>query len=291
MSAGSFLTRDFIRYVLPAVLLVLLFYPLFADPPYLARIPTLALAGAAIGIVVSPILDELRPYTTDYATRFFGRYRDARENRIRQAKKWDLDLFFDALTPENRDYIQLSQAYAEFYATTALVVFVYGAVNLGIWVAALDPGAAATSVRLILDLSVHPGYLAAGSAVVFGFLIAFYVRHYETIFASFGAYENLARLLQMDGKPLAHGLWGHLSGGDGGVADATLTLQDHTGTVVARATSQHDGYFVFEDVVPALRASERQTVQIVARKDDKESSLALMFRERDIQQLHVPFGD
>jgi hypothetical protein len=249
--ADPFSFRDFIQYILPALIGVYLFIPYVAS---IDSIDAAFVSAAIFGYVLATPISSI-------ARAIFGLIPGLR-NRIKQlsikrqwwSRNWNYDRLFYMLTKDERDYLYLTGAYVEFYRTVSVCFLIYSLLQIFslTWEVVGSLQSSSFHWNLILDQQtpmlggweMSTLVLAVISLVAFYYLVADFLLEYEILFLDDGQYVTMAVKYQESVGGIAKSVWGCLLEDEAKpVEGATVYLGTKENPEITKSITDRDGLF------------------------------------------------
>jgi len=221
MGLSAFLARDVIQYILPTIIALGLFFPIF-DQNITADY--IVFGGALIGYFISSFVGYFAGWllVLPYVRR--------RRKTLDAAHDWwsrnfDYDKLWHSLNRDEKEYLYGTQSYYEFYRLVSLYLMIYMAVNMVLVVNAViacpiawnDPSSSDMRLAWIAISAARTTMFWKGTApsaalVLFAFFcFLFNIRdmllEYGIVFQQ---YVTLGRLYQRKNGGIATSVWGRL---------------------------------------------------------------------------------
>lgn len=251
MPGISFALREFYQAVLPAVIAVVVFAPLYA-PLRDVPLERAVAAGVLLGFVTAGAAQTLAGVLEVLKVFNLGTLRD--EQAI-FGSNWDVNVLRAHLDKDESEKIAFPYSYAVFCKVTAFYLIVYCLLN----VAHVAVGVVAGGT-LRQGLSVRTpmigGWFLPSVTVAFasaGIAFALWqdcVSSFDRVFGHNGLYAIYAAKYQRVNKDVARRVWGNVSAGSEGVPRATVTLTVKDVSAPYQTSSREDGAFFFDGVRP-----------------------------------------
>ena len=257
-----FLTRDVLEHLLPTLLAVILLLPFALSPGQSPEYDSILLASVVLAYVVGALSQAVvrQPWIALSLAGFYSllgtKSADTIEH-IRNRSDWwarnlDMDLLFNSLSKDEREYFYLTRAYLRLFQISSLYLVLYGALNILWWL-----GRAYIDVTvfqkwkglLLLSSPILGGWNAPSlllsllSMICFGGLYSWYVLEYQSLFSDWGSHVQMAKRYQREQGNIATGIWGQLKPKEL-VRDASVDLL-HEGNIAHSGKADKDGWFQF----------------------------------------------
>jgi hypothetical protein len=206
ISFSAFIYRDIVRYIVPTALALALL------------LPTISLSFDLNVIILGAIL--LGYVATDVVGNAYGffieklslKWRDLEARKIENAKRWDYDKLFYALSVEERDYLYLTNSYVTLYLVISAYLLAYSAGNLVYLVNALYENVhnwKTLTTCLLGNLQINTAIVIAISSVASRQAFNDYLTEYNSLHNH--KYPHFASLYhQKKGMKIATSIWGKL---------------------------------------------------------------------------------
>jgi hypothetical protein len=273
ISPSVFLTRDFIEYVLPTLVAVVLFSPLGTRSAGVSL--EIMLSGAIVAsYLLSAFAEDVagtswlrKAMATLHQRRRPGwRPKERPEPSLDEIRRthrwwcenWDYDRLFYSLCKDDREYIYLTRAYLNCFLILSLYLLLYMAVNL-LWLV----GNAVIELAVVAGLSWD--LLTLGTPVLGGWsaptllltLIAYllfdsiyswHIGEAISLFDDGGIYPEFAAKHHRADGGLATAVWGRVHRGGEAIRGARVELF-RDGEWLARTRTDIEGRFQFKQAV------------------------------------------
>ncbi len=254
---------DFLKYIFPGVVAVLLFVPLVS--PETTAIDGVLVGAVIVGYLTADLVSEIATKIAKLVWPYRTRYNELREERKYLRENWDFLRIAYAMPKDDREYLEHASRKAEFYKLNSFYLFLYGGANLILWLASGGLMASVTAGQRVafdpanwaetpmLGRWTCPTWLVIAISVGLGHeLFKFYLRDYEFLFGYDGHTERLAATLYVSDRDVAVHLWGRVFQNGKGVGALTIRLQPSSASAVEVKTDDH-GRFRFENAFRTYR--------------------------------------
>jgi hypothetical protein len=295
MGLTAFIQRDITEYILPTIIALALFLPIWSPD---STIEQVVFGGAILGFLIfAPArwianIVIMRLPTLLHLP--FARYlRTAIHERRWWQQNFDYGVLWYSLSKDDREYLYGTRAYYHFYLLISLYVISYAAVNFAIFLHALviAPVVWNASIPAIRELwnialSAETPLLfknklpAVGLGLVSCALAKFALQdmfeEYRVLFFAPGQYVTLAKLYHERQGAIAKSVWGRLllKSSDKPVSGAQLTLTDAKGRFTQTVTTDNKGRWQFVDALKRAPISTlRLSVAVASCRWEYELSL------------------
>lgn len=244
--SGPFSLRDFLQRILSGLLAGFLFIPYTAT-----KINEEVFIGLLLLSYIAYLPIERSARIFAYIPKIKTLIQTAQEERTWHNRNWDYDKLFYSASNEDREYLYLTGAYAEFYRLSAFYFFLYFVVQLIALFAApikllYDPpvvGAILSARTPILGEMKIPTLLAAVlSLILLISLLCEYLKTYRILFHT--QYLEVARKYQAQDVDLVLSVWGTVRKKGEPVKNADVSLTKD-GTILSKVKTGPDGRFQF----------------------------------------------
>jgi len=224
IGASSFAFRDFLKYILPTVIALCLFVPMFVPGSQL-EVDKLIFVGIVMGyIVYSPI-----SMISNFIQRKLIRWEQlslSKKSSVVMVREWwsgnwDYNALWSILDKDEREYLYLTLSYIELYQITGIYFLIYSLVNyvylIYYWLRQVAPP---TQIKEVVDqiFSIQtmmfvnwrmPTLLVIGFALILTyFLLNNSIIMYGALFGEYGSYVSFAKRYHKEKGGIALSVWG-----------------------------------------------------------------------------------
>lgn len=292
VSPSGFFYGHFIQYVLPTLLGLCLFAPVFENPPGAVGPETLLFAAVLVGFIFATPISKL----ADFCFRFLpgtDKLREQKQARDRLAARWHPAKLSYLMSKDDREYVYQTAGFIDFYRVSAFCLLLYALYNaVLLWVAAdmvlgFDDWWA-TSTPMLGGWTLPTVGVFVVS--VLGLVLSFrnFALEYGLLFGEKGQYEVVAEKLQKDGGGIARSVWGTVVDDDTKPVSGARVRLSADGTRVGKEeVTDAAGRFIFRDAFPKCVG---QVCTITVDVDGTTTLLHAQFRETDVPEYEVCLG-
>lgn len=255
MGAIAFISRDFIQYILPSIIAIGLFAPLFVEN---VSTEGVIFSGALLGYLVTSPISSFQRKILLVTPHFRQKIKEAWQRHDWWSANYDFSRFWYALSNDDREYLYLTQSYAEFYRIIAFYMMIYLIANLTILTVSLYSGLDgksiwhvvwSTNTPVVGGISIPSVVVVLISAVIWYFALRDYLVELKILFDDHGQYVNLARRYHEKDGSIAKSVWGWVRCGNDAVQWATVRMSTVDGSIIDEVRCDAMGRFQFRDFV------------------------------------------
>ena len=212
LGTSVFLFRDFLEYILPTMIGVLLFVPALAPPGKPLAIEVLLLVSVVLGYVISSPVGGLAKSVHGWLKRVSPRLAAFYAEDQFASQCWDYDALWVCLETEGREYLYLTSSYMQFYRATGLYLGAYALLNLGRLAVSTARGVPLMAVRTttVGNWSAPAMVLGLVSLALAGFMMGDASTEFRELFGRQGYYPLFARRLHTREGNVASAVWGQV---------------------------------------------------------------------------------
>lgn len=264
LALSAFVLRDVFKYLLPTLIALALFAPLVHAN---VELTNLVFPAIALGYVMTPVagrLFRMVPYQKQERA-------ELKREFDRGCERWDYDAVYFAMSKDERDSTQQSDAYATFYFLMAGYFLAFAAANVVVLASdGLREHALWGSVPLRVLLQAETSMIDGlrGPSLLLAVVSAVFARQAarDALLLErslhLHEYEAYARKYQRQGAPVARAIWGRVTAPTVLRKDASVELVAADGaracgvSVRLVTTIDGDGNFLFGDGYRRLRGKQ-----------------------------------
>jgi hypothetical protein len=224
ITSGTFIFRDFIRYILPTVIAACLFFPLFRGSGSQPSLDVVVFVMVVFGYVLyAPVIFIGELFLCRFPQDILSRQR-SRKKQEWWAKNWDYDTLWFRLDKDEREYLYLTHSYIQFYRITSICFSAYAITNIIILLNAARiewsnstknlswlMASLQTTTPMVGGWDINTPLLIAITGIITCFLFRDADIEYKMLFLDDGSYVSYAKKYHQTFGNIARSVWGEVS--------------------------------------------------------------------------------